>query len=560
MEFGILGPVRPVRAGRPVAVPSPRQRTLLAALLVRPGAVVPAGVLIDTLWDDRPPRTARNSLQAHVSALRRTLAADPAYGPLRTRPLGYQLVLAPGALDAELFADAVAGALAARDAGRWDEAVTGLDRALALWRGPALADVLAPSLAGVAAGLEEDRMRAVEERGELELGLGRHAGLTAPLRRSLAEHPLRERLWAQLVLALHRSGRRADALRTYRDADRTLRREAGVEPGPALRELHRRVLADDPGLGPPERAAGAGSASGPASAPAPLPAPDLDLDPAPGPVAPFGGVSRAGGPDRAEAVAWRRRGDRLFTLGRWAEAEQCLDRSVADLQRAGDRAAEAHSRLLLAVLWWSRGRWDRATDTVLDCLPLLLAGPDPLAAGTALRTLGVVRLRLGEPVAAAEAFRDSAARLAGVDPGEAALSRIQLALAVPDGPAAVRDDLALLRRDPRRELEAHALPEVAAAARQAGDLAAAADLLLRGLRAARAVGDPLAEAVALYGLGDVHARCHRPGPAAACWDAALGTAERLGAGPWRSRVLIARAGLPAGTPSDSVTTGRRASG
>ncbi|HZB51222.1 MAG TPA: winged helix-turn-helix domain-containing protein, partial [Mycobacteriales bacterium] len=141
MDFGLLGPVAVRRAGRPVAVRSLRQRTVLAMLLVHANEVVPVEALIDALWEDRPPRTARNALQAHVGALRGRLSERPDRGLIRTVPRGYQLLVDRDRLDTARFADLVRAARAARDAGRPDRAAADLRAALALWRGPALADV-----------------------------------------------------------------------------------------------------------------------------------------------------------------------------------------------------------------------------------------------------------------------------------------------------------------------------------------------------------------------------------------------------------------------------------
>lgn len=248
LEFRILGPLEVRRDGARVALGGPRQRAVLALLLTRANATVPRDRLVDELWPDDPPASVVNVLQTYVSHLRKELPA----GRLATRPPGYALEVAPGELDLHRFealAEAGRAALAAGDAAGAAEALRG---ALDLWRGPALADVVHAAFAEVeAARLEELRTAVREELVEAELARGRHAELVGELEALVAEHPLRERLRGQLMLALYRSGRQADALSAYRDARARLGDELGIAPGHALRELESAILRQDAALDAP---------------------------------------------------------------------------------------------------------------------------------------------------------------------------------------------------------------------------------------------------------------------------------------------------------------------
>jgi DNA-binding SARP family transcriptional activator/tetratricopeptide (TPR) repeat protein len=250
VQYGLLGPVEVLVAGCPVGLGGARQRTLLAALLLRAGRVVSADALIELVWGEVPPRTAMTALHGLVSKLRRAL--DPGDGspsPLVSRPPGYVLQVAPGRLDlweCERLVEEAGRALSGGDAGR---AAACFSRALSLWRGPALGGATAGTLALLEGSrLEELRLACVEGRVEAELMLGRHAELAPELESLVAEHPFRERLRGQHMLALYRLGRRAAALESYRAARATLVGELGLEPGPALRELERAILVDDPSL------------------------------------------------------------------------------------------------------------------------------------------------------------------------------------------------------------------------------------------------------------------------------------------------------------------------
>lgn len=241
MEFRILGPLEALDGGRAVPLGGARQRAVLALLLTHANEVVSTDRLIDALWGDHPPRTALNTVQFYVSRLRKALPRMA----LETRPPGYVLAVGPDELDLRRFEELAARAADAAPA----EAAQLLREALALWRGEPLADVaFEPFVQVEIVRLQELHLAAVEARVEADLVLGRHVAVTPELEALMLEHPLRERLRAQLIIALYRSGRQADALEAYQDARRVLTDELGLEPGPALRQLQQAVLAQDPGL------------------------------------------------------------------------------------------------------------------------------------------------------------------------------------------------------------------------------------------------------------------------------------------------------------------------
>src|SRR4051812_44586182 len=227
MDFRILGPLEIRQNGRALPCKGAKQRLLLAALLLHANEVVSSDRLIDALWGDNPPATATKALQMHISQLRRLLAPDI----LVTRPPGYELRVADDELDLERFDTAVRQARTALGQRHLREAADLLASALAMWRGPPLADLsfeefLQPEIAR----LEELRLAALEDRIEADLALGRHGELVAELEALAVEHPLRERIHAQLMTALYRCGRQADALGVYRETRRRLVDELGLEP------------------------------------------------------------------------------------------------------------------------------------------------------------------------------------------------------------------------------------------------------------------------------------------------------------------------------------------
>ena len=227
----------------------PTRRGLLAILLLHAGEVLTADRLIDELWGERAPATAAKSLQVHVWRLRKALGGDGGEGPLVTHAGGYVLRVAPGQLDLEVFERLLAEGRAALSEGRARPASVAFAEALALWRGPALAEFGDRPFAREASlRLEELRLEAVEARVDADLQLGRERALTAELEGLVAANPLRERLRAQQMLALYRCGRQTEALAVYRETRKLLDEELGLEPGTELSALERAVLAHDPSL------------------------------------------------------------------------------------------------------------------------------------------------------------------------------------------------------------------------------------------------------------------------------------------------------------------------
>ncbi len=251
MDYRLLGTLEVWDASRPVTIGGGRRRALLALLLLRRGEVLPPEVLIDALWGAQPPPTAAKGLQVHVSQLRKELGARHAGdgGVLLTRPGGYVLRAGPEEVDVARFERGLREGEEALAAGDPERAGRMLREALALWRGPPLADVAyEPFAQPEAARLEELRLVALEARIDADLALGRHRQVVGELEELVGRHPLREALRARLVLALYRCGRQADALATYREGRSRLVDELGLEPGPELRRLHQRVLAQSPEL------------------------------------------------------------------------------------------------------------------------------------------------------------------------------------------------------------------------------------------------------------------------------------------------------------------------
>ena len=252
MEFRILGPTEVLNGGRPVSLPSGRGRALLALLLLHAGEPVSADRLIDELWGEDPPPTARTVVHGLVSKLRRVLGRGSHEARPRTivqtSRSGYWLDIEPDAVDAHRFKQLIDEARV----GTADVRATRLSDALALWRGPALADFsYEPFAQRAIAALEELRVQAMEDRIEADLALGHAAHLVPELEQMVQDHPFRERLRGSLMLALYRSGRQTDALQAYRDARSVLVEELGLEPGPALRQLQTAILKQDPLLEAP---------------------------------------------------------------------------------------------------------------------------------------------------------------------------------------------------------------------------------------------------------------------------------------------------------------------
>ncbi len=257
MEFRILGPLEVSESGRRIEVGGRKQRALLASLLLHANEVVSPDRLIDELWGETPPPTAGRTLQAHVSRLRKSLngdedAAAHLRGPLETRGPGYVLTVEPGQLDADRFQRLLEDARRALARGEPGAAAETAEEALGLWRGPALADFAYESFAQAEiARLDELRLAAEEERIEAGLDLGRHRELVGELEPLIAAHPLRERLRGQLMLALYRSDRQAEALQAYQQGRLALAEELGLEPSQSLQRLERQILEQDPALAAP---------------------------------------------------------------------------------------------------------------------------------------------------------------------------------------------------------------------------------------------------------------------------------------------------------------------
>jgi DNA-binding SARP family transcriptional activator/ABC-type branched-subunit amino acid transport system substrate-binding protein/DNA-binding beta-propeller fold protein YncE len=253
IQARILGPLEIDVAGARVELRGGKQRELLAVLLIHADEVVSADRIIDALWGESPPSSALKTVQALVSRLRSTLG--PASGALETHGHGYRLHLEPDQLDAAVFRmrlEEGRRALARGDAAASAEL---LRDALALWRGPALGEFRYEDFAqSEIARLDELRLAALEERIEADLALGRQQELVVELEELVSEQPLRERLRGQLMLALYRAGRQAEALSTYQEGRRALAEELGLEPGEGLQRLERQILDHDPEIAAPERA------------------------------------------------------------------------------------------------------------------------------------------------------------------------------------------------------------------------------------------------------------------------------------------------------------------
>ena len=225
MEFRILGPLEVLENGRQINLGGAKQKTLLATLLLRANEVVPIDRLIDALWENEAPETSRKALQVYISQLRKVLGSER----LETKRPGYLLRLESNELDVEHFEQLVA-------AGEFR-------KALSLWRGPALAEFADDAFAqSDIARLEELHSACAEDRIDVDLASGRHAQLVGELEALVARHPLRERLRGQLMLALYRSGRQAEALDAYQVGRHLLSDELGLEPGDALKQLQRAIL------------------------------------------------------------------------------------------------------------------------------------------------------------------------------------------------------------------------------------------------------------------------------------------------------------------------------
>ncbi len=238
MVFRLLGPIEVQAGAEPVEVGPPKQRAVLASLLLAANQVVPAAHLVEQLWPAGPPRTAAKNVQVYVYQLRKLLGSRLAF----VRP-GYRLEVLPGELDVAGFHRYAALARQAKAQADPARAAGAYRAALALWRGPALADLaMAGMLEFAAAHLEQVRLQVLDESIDVELSLGRHPQLVPELARLVADYPLCERLRQHQITALHGAGRAAEATLAYRRAVRLLADELGVPPGRELREAARRLL------------------------------------------------------------------------------------------------------------------------------------------------------------------------------------------------------------------------------------------------------------------------------------------------------------------------------
>jgi DNA-binding SARP family transcriptional activator len=244
-QFRVLGPLEALADGTPIRLGGPRPRAVLAVLLLNPGQVISTSRLIDEVWADDPPETAANVVQGYVSQLRKGLGRET----IETREPGYLLRMDRDSLDLHRFESLVSDGTELLERGQAEDAAVLLRESLALWRGPALADVADEGvLRQAAARLDELRLVALERRIEADLACGLHTELVGELEALTSEHALRERPRALQMLALYRCGRQADALAAYRIARATLVDQLGIEPGAQLRELERAILQHDPAL------------------------------------------------------------------------------------------------------------------------------------------------------------------------------------------------------------------------------------------------------------------------------------------------------------------------
>ncbi|WP_329619475.1 NB-ARC domain-containing protein [Streptomyces sp. NBC_01255] len=280
MRFRLLGPLEVVGPGGPALITAERQRIVLAVLLLESNRIVPMGHLVDAVWGVSPPPTARAQIQICVSIVRASMAKVGLPDVIQTRSPGYLAEVGDDELDLHVFERVASAGRTAAEAGRFDEAASAFESALGLWRGSSCFDGGTPSMAlqAPAARLDEQRLAVVEQWADARLALGLHQQLVARLIDLVMQNPLRERLRAQLMVALSRSGRQAEALEVYRRGRRELIDELGIEPGEELRRLQEAILAGRLDCPPPVSAPPAPRAvpavpAAPAAPPEPVPAP-----------------------------------------------------------------------------------------------------------------------------------------------------------------------------------------------------------------------------------------------------------------------------------------------
>jgi DNA-binding SARP family transcriptional activator/streptogramin lyase len=280
VEFRILGPLEVLEDGLPLALGRLKERTVLAVLLLHANEFVSRERLIDELWGTSPPPTARKAVNVYISKLRQTLTRN-GHDPIATAEGGYRLVVSPDLLDAERLRNLIAQARGCIADSESDAASQLLQEALALWHGPTLAGIQLESLCrDEVAQLDDLRLAALMDRIDCDLALGRHEQVLGELNVLVREHPLRERLRAQQMLALYRADRQADALDAYAEVRRALVDDLGIDPSEALQRLQQAILRHDPALATPEGTAAVNGLPQSAAAPPPTPTAGAD-DPAP---------------------------------------------------------------------------------------------------------------------------------------------------------------------------------------------------------------------------------------------------------------------------------------
>ena len=249
LGFGVLGPLQMVIDGAPVPLGTPKQRALLAMLVINRNRTVPTESLITAIWEDWPPPEARVSLQAYVSNLRRLLgkAGVDSRTTLASAAPGYRLSVSDAACDLGRFNIEKAAGVQAAAHGRFEQASDHMSAALAQWRGPVLDDLRDFEFVGtLAAALTEDKVVAHTVRVEAEIACGRAYAVISELEALTVEHPYREPLWAQLMTAYYLADRQSDALQAYRRLQSTLSEDLGIDPGPTIGSLHARILRQEP--------------------------------------------------------------------------------------------------------------------------------------------------------------------------------------------------------------------------------------------------------------------------------------------------------------------------
>jgi DNA-binding SARP family transcriptional activator len=377
LEFRILGPMEVRRDEKQLSIGSPRQRALLGLLLLRANEIVSLGELVEELWSGRPPRAAKASVHNHVAALRKLLGP----GVIRTHSSAYQLKVELGQLDLARFETLLAEARSAEPEAK----AAKLREALAEWRGLPLVDIPSePTVQAEIVRLEELRLLALEERIEADLALGHHSDLVPELESLVKRHPLRERLWGELMLALYRSGRQAEALATYRRAHAALVAELAIEPGPALKELQRAILVQDRRLAEP-----VGQAS------------DELIDR----IAPLLPTD-----DRRRARAVYEYGVALWLLGERERSQAALEHAARVAAAAEDRALEelAQLRLSWQALFTEGGSSVAHLARARRARRVLEELGDPTQVAQALEHEGFMLRDLGQAAAAARVFARAA--------------------------------------------------------------------------------------------------------------------------------------------------------